>query len=144
MTNERHWRTLERMYSNAPCNEYYAPLLTVSDGRSEVVIEIKGKFFHSAGAIHGSVYFKALDDASFFAVNSLVKDVMVLTMDFNIYLMRPVSSGEIKAIGKVIQVSGDIFTAESRLFDTKGRKIARGRGRFTKSTIRLSRKIGYG
>jgi acyl-coenzyme A thioesterase PaaI-like protein len=34
---------------------------------------------HSIHAVHGSVYFKALDDAAFFAVNSLVEDVFVLT-----------------------------------------------------------------
>jgi len=68
---------------------------------------------------------------------------MVLTVNFNIYLMRPISSGKIKAIGNVVQATGDIFIAESHLFDTEGHKIARGRGRFTKSTIRLSSEIGY-
>jgi acyl-coenzyme A thioesterase PaaI-like protein len=46
------------------------------------------------------LYFKLLDDAAFFAVNSVVRDVFVLTVSFNIYLTRPVSAGELKASGR--------------------------------------------
>ena len=37
---------------------------------------------HAAGAVHGSYYFKVLDDACYFAANSLVSDVFVLTVSF--------------------------------------------------------------
>jgi acyl-coenzyme A thioesterase PaaI-like protein len=81
-TNEEHYRTLEKMYASAPCNGYYAPEIHVSHGNAEVVIPVQPKFFHAAGATHGSVYFKALDDAAFFAVSSLVTDVFALTVSF--------------------------------------------------------------
>lgn len=131
------------MYASAPCNEYYAPILTVSNGLAELVIAIREDFFHSAGSTHGSVYFKALDDAAFFAVNSLVEDALVLTVNFNVYLTRPVSHGKIKATGKVVHASGNVFIAESLLFDIEGREIARGSGSFVKSKIKLSSDIGY-
>ena len=131
------------MYASAPCNEYYAPILTVSNGLAELVIAIREDFFHSAGSTHGSVYFKALDDAAFFAVNSLVEDVLVLTVNFNVYLTRPVSHGKIKATGKVVHASGNVFIAESLLFDIEAREIARGSGSFVKSKIKLSSDIGY-
>jgi hypothetical protein len=35
---------------------------------------VRPDFFHAAHAVHGSVYFKALDDAAFFAVASLVQE----------------------------------------------------------------------
>ena len=143
MVNKEHCRKLERMYASAPCNEYYAPILTVSNGRAELVIAIREDFFHSAGSTHGSVYFKALDDAAFFAVNSLVEDVLVLTVNFNVYLTRPVSQGKIKATGKVVHASGNVFIAESLLFDIEGREIARGSGSFVRSKIKLSSDIGY-
>jgi acyl-coenzyme A thioesterase PaaI-like protein len=41
----------------------------------------------------GSVYFKMLDDAAFFAVNSIVEDVFVYTVSLNVQLLRPVASG---------------------------------------------------
>ena len=143
MNDERHFRALENMYASAPCNRYYSPKLAVSKGAAEVVIRVREKFFHSAGATHGSVYFKALDDAAFFACNSLVKDFLVLTVSFNVYLTRPISAGFMKSIGEVVNRSRNFMVAESKLFDSKGREIARGNGGFTKSNIRLSSGAGY-
>ena len=87
MSKQDHYRALERMYASAPCNAYYTPTIHITQGAAEIVIPIQEKFFHSAGAAHGSVYFKALDDAAFFAVNSLVTDVLVLTVSFTINIL---------------------------------------------------------
>jgi hypothetical protein len=54
--------------------------MKIRKGVAEVIIQVRPDFFHAAGAVRGSVYFKAMDDAAFFAVNSLVKDVFVLTV----------------------------------------------------------------
>ena len=131
-----HWRALERIYQAAACNEYYRPRLTVSRGRAEVVIPVSPKFFHAAGAVHGSVYFKALDDAAYFAVNSLLPHAFVLTVSFNIYLVRPVSKGDMIARGEVVHQSTNLFLAQSELTDGRGRLLARGSGSFTKSKQR--------
>ena len=74
-----HFERLERMYANAPINDYFAPDLTVEEGRAELRIQVRDDFHHAAGAMHGVVYFKALDDATYFAANSIVTDVFVLT-----------------------------------------------------------------
>jgi acyl-coenzyme A thioesterase PaaI-like protein len=72
------------------------------------------------------VYFKALDDAGFSAVNSLVEDVFVLTASFGIHLLRPVSSGDMKAIGKVVQASKNLFVAEATHTNSEGEELAPG------------------
>lgn len=144
MTGEEHFRKLERMYHGAPCNEYYAPIITVSEGESRLVIPVQRKFFHAAHATHGSVYFKALDDAAYFAVNSLVDDVIVLTASFHVHLIRPVSEGEMRAHGRVIHGTRQLFFAESELEDGEGRLLAKGTGSFARSRIPLSPEIGYG
>lgn len=108
-----------------------------------IKLTITDKYFHALGAIHGSVYFKLLDDAAFFAVNSIVKDVFVLTTSFNIHLIRPANQGKITAIGKVKSKSRNLFVAESTLFDEKGREIAFGTGNFVKSNVKLTEEIGY-
>jgi uncharacterized protein (TIGR00369 family) len=143
VTDEEHYRKLERMYVSGPVNAYYAPTLQVSEGSAEVVIQIRPDFFHAAGAVHGSVYFKAMDDAAFFAVNSMVKDVFVLTVAFNIYLIRPISEGEMKATGRVVHRSRRLFLADAKLVDANGREIGRGNGTFMRSTLPLSSKLGY-
>ncbi len=143
MTKEEHYRKLERMYASAPVNKYYAPTMRVSEGRADVTITVRPDFFHAAGAVHGLVYFKALDDAAFFAVNSLVDDAFVVTVSFNVYLTHPVSEGEMKATGRVVHRSRRFFVAESVLVDSNGREIARGSGTFMPSTIPLSPDVGY-
>lgn len=138
-----HFRRLERMYAGAPTNRYYEPVMRVSEGAAEIDIRVKRDFFHAAGAVHGSVYFKALDDAAFFAVSSLVTDVFVLTASFNLYLTRPVSDGVMHARGRVVHRSKSVFLAESELLDDQGRLIARGSGSFMRSTIALTPDMGY-
>jgi len=141
--NKTHFRKLEHMYLIGPCNEYYAPTIEVMKGEAEIVIAVDKKFFHAAGAVNGSVYFKALDDSSFFAVSSLVEDFFVLTASYNIYLLRPVRSGTMTARGKVVSATATLFVAESVLTDSDGREIARGSGLFVKSKIPLSSSLGY-
>jgi uncharacterized protein (TIGR00369 family) len=141
--NEAHYRKLERMYDTALINRFYAPVLRVSDGCAEVTIPIKPDFFHAAGAIHGSVYFKALDDAAFFAANSIVTDVFVLTVSFNVYLTRPVTSGELRATGTLVHRSRNLFIAESVILNVDGKQVARGSGTFMRSQEPLSPEIGY-
>ncbi|HVR38545.1 MAG TPA: PaaI family thioesterase [Thermoanaerobaculia bacterium] len=141
--SEEHFRKLERLYASAPINEYYRPVLNVSEGQAELTIAVDPKFFHAAHAVHGSVYFKALDDAAFFAVNSLVPDVFVLTVTYNLYLTRPISDGIMHAIGRVTHRSKQLFIADAELFDAQERQIARGSGSFMRSTIALTPEVGY-
>ncbi len=143
MPAEAHFRNLERMYAGAPTNVYYRPELRISEGQTDLVIPVRKDFFHSAGAVHGSVYFKALDDAAFFAVQSLVEDVFMLTVSFTVYLTRPVKGGEMRAHGRVVHTSPRLFVAESQVSDQRGRQIAHGSGTFMPSKIPLSPEVGY-
>lgn len=140
---EDHFRKLERMYDSAPINHYYRPTLTVAEGQAEVTIEVRPDFFHAAHAVHGSVYFKALDDAAFFAVNSLVSDVFVFTVTYNVYLTRPVSKGLLRCIGRVVHRSRQTFLADAELFDERSTQVGRGSGLFMRSSILLSPDVGY-
>ena len=143
MSNQKHYRKLERMYLSAPVNEYYAPEIHISEGQAEVAIPVRRDFFHAADAVHGAVYFKLLDDSSFFAANSLVENVFVLTVSYNVYFTHPVSVGMMKATGKVLQASRRLIIAESVVVDSEEREIARGSGTFMRSKIKLTEEIGY-
>ncbi|MFC1853702.1 PaaI family thioesterase [candidate division CSSED10-310 bacterium] len=138
-----HFRKLERMYAAAPINVLYAAKLTISEGLAELVIPVKNDFFHAAGAVHGSVYFKALDDAAYFAVNSLDTENFVLTVSFTVYFIKPITAGEMRASGKVVSRTSRLFFAEAHLTDAAGNEIGRGSGTFIRSGRSLSVDIGY-
>ena len=132
------------MYAAAPINEYFAPRLHIPEaGVAELRMTVRPDFHHAAHAAHGAVYFKVLDDATFFAANSIVEDVFVLTVSFNLYLTLPVSEGEIVGRGRVVSRSKRLYLAEGVLEDSRGREIARGSGAFMPSTVALSGDIGY-
>lgn len=140
---EEHFRKLERMYHGAPINRLYEPTIRIASGVAELEMPVKPELFHAAHALHGSVYFKALDDAAFFAVSSLVTDVFVLTASYNIYLTRPVSKGVLHASGRVVHRSRSLFLAEAELVDGDKRVVGRGSGSFMRSSIALTPQVGY-
>lgn len=143
MAREEHFRKLEQLYLAAPTNQYYKPRIRIEEGRAEIEITVDPRFFHAADAVHGSVYFKALDDAAFFAVNSIVEDVFVLTASFNLYLVRPVSEGEMKATGRLVHRTMRSFLAEAQLVGSRGQLLATGSGTFMPSSIALDEEVGY-
>ena len=140
-----HFEKLERMYLSANMNTqiYESTTVKIELEKAEVGLTIDEKYFHALGAIHGSVYFKLLDDAAFFAVNSIVEDVFVLTTSFNLNLVRPANQGIITAKGEVKFKSKDLFTATSVLYNEQGKEIAFGTGNFAKSKVTLTEEIGY-
>ena len=138
-----HFRKLERMYQIAPVNEFYKPVMVISEGEAEIKIKVEKKHFHAANAVHGSVYFKMLDDAAFFAANSFVDDVFVLTVSFNIHLVRPVDKGVIRAVGTVKYKSKNLFVAEAVLYNEEGKIISFGTGNFMRSKMALTGMVGY-
>ncbi len=140
---EDHFRKLENLYRIAPINAFYEPTLTISEGAAELSIDIQSKMHHAIGAVHGSVYFKALDDSAFFAANSLETEVFLLTVSFNIHLIRPVSKGRITAYGRLTEQTGRVFFAESKLEDDEGNVIGTGSGTFMRSKLALNPASGY-
>jgi uncharacterized protein (TIGR00369 family) len=133
-----HYRRLERMYLSAPFNEVFQPSLTIREGEAEVAFDAGPHLHHAGNAVHGASYFKALDDAAFFAVNSLVEDVFVLTVTFNIQMLRPVSDGRMVATGKVVNAGRTVWVADATLADDRNRLLARGSGTFMKSKVLLT------
>ena len=141
--SEDHYRRLEHMYLAAPFNEIYRPQLMISEGAAIVSFDAGPHLHHAGNAVHGSNYFKALDDAAFFAVNSLVEDVFVLTVTFSIQLLRPISEGRMIATGKVVNAGRTVWVADSTLVGEQGRLLGRGTGTFMRSKTALGDIASY-
>ena len=143
MPKDPHYLALERMYLSAPINAFYQPRIEIADAEATIEIDIEQKLFHAAGAVHGSVYFKILDDATFFAANSLEREVFVLTTSFTTYLTRPISSGTLRAVGRVVNRNKTQFISEGVAYDSDGREVGRGSGIFVRSKHALRDVPGY-
>ena len=143
MSQNEHFRHLESMYAAAPINEFYLPTMTVTEGEAVIEINASKKHQHSGGGVHGSVYFKMLDDAAFFAANSLEEEVFVLTTSFTTYITRPVADGKMRAVGKMVNKNKSQFIAEAIVYDEQDREIGRGNGIFVRSKLLLTDATGY-
>ena len=142
-TKDRHFAGLQNLYLAAPINEFYRPSIEVSDSEATIEIEVTEDLFHAAGAVHGSVYFKMLDDAAFFAANSLEREVFVLTTSFTTYLTRPISSGRLRSVGRVVNQNKSQFIAEAVAYDSQGHEVGRGTGVFVRGKVLLREARGY-
>ena len=116
-----HLRKLQAMYRAAPISGLFnAHKLEFSDeGSTEIVLDaVETTHCHSAGTLHGSGYFKLLDDAAFFAAQSKVDSGFAFTTSFTVYMMRPCSPGtKLIAKGRVTSASRSLVVAESTLED---------------------------
>ena len=131
------------MYLSAPFNLLFEPTIVVSLGAAEISIKLKSDYHHAANAVHGSVYFKMLDDAAYFAANSLEINYFMLTTSFTTYLTKPVSSGQMRAVGKVVNQNRSQTIAEAVVYNDKDEEIGRGNGIFVRSNNQLINVQGY-
>ena len=122
--SHEHFRALERLYKEAPINQLF-----------ESNLEITARGF-------ARITF-AVDDAAFYAANSLVSDRFLLTTAFNVLFTRPLKSSTVTAEGRWVSGKRRVFVADSRLIDQDGEEIARGTGTFMRSHIPLAPLPGY-
>ena len=136
MDDKQHYRFLENMYKQAPIVKTLFPAsqIQVSNGFARIEWPIEEKFHHGAASLHGSAYFRMLDDAAYFAASSRETAYFLVTASFEIQFLRPVSSGLLRAEGRIIeQHSGRHLSAEAVLFSQEGKIVAKGSGTFARS-----------
>jgi uncharacterized protein (TIGR00369 family) len=144
LASSTHFLALEALYASAPVNALFASRLQITEpGHSTIVFSVDKTMHHAAGAAHGTIYFKMLDDAAFYAANSLVSDRFLLTTAFNLHFTKPVRSGQVTAYGRWISGRRRVFVAEANLIDSTGEEIGRGTGTFMRSSIELAGLNGY-
>jgi uncharacterized protein (TIGR00369 family) len=141
---EAHFRRLEALYRSAPVNRQFNSEIQIpSPGQARIRFKVEASSFHAANAAHGTLYFKMLDDAAFYAANSLISDRFLLTTAFNLHFTRPMREGDAIAEGRWISGRRRVMIADAHIIGPDGEEAARGTGTFLKSHIPLSSLPGY-
>ncbi len=65
MADDGHYRKLENMMHSAPFMKLTGIKVVVTKGEAQITLPVREDFFHAAGAMHGALYFLALDNAAF-------------------------------------------------------------------------------
>lgn len=139
-----HLKALESLYRSAPVNGLFGSDIEIPEpGLARIRFDVTAETFHAAGAAHGTIYFKMMDDAAFYACNGMVSDRFLLTTAFNLVFTRPLAEGPVIAEGRWISGKRRVFVGEARLIAPNGEEAARGTGTFMRSHIALSSLAGY-
>jgi uncharacterized protein (TIGR00369 family) len=139
-----HFRALESLYRAAAINALFDSRIEIVEaGLARIRFAVTPAMNHAAGAAHGALYFKMMDDAAFYACNSQVSDRFLLTTAFNLVFTRPLKEGPVIAEGRWVSGRRRVFVGEARLLLPDGEEAARGTGTFMRSHIPLSSLDGY-
>ena len=130
-----HYKRAAKMYRYAPVNadDQYHSRVRLNRGVAEVKAPTKVQHCHAAYALHGSTYFKMLDDAAFFAACSMNKEYFTVTTSFTTYITRAVEPSKVpflRAVGKVTSATTSLIVAESVVMQDDGTEVGRGSGTF--------------
>lgn len=142
--NPDHFARLINLFATAPVQQIFAgSSMQLEEGVCRIQFPVTPSLFHGAGALHGSAYFKLLDDAAYFAAATASPTYFLLTAKFDIKLLRPVHEGLLTAVGNLESVTERVLTASARLLNESGQPVATGTGQFAFSTIRWENLDGY-
>jgi len=133
------------MYLGCPINRamYPSTLAEFTGEAAFISLEVDPDQFHAMGAAHGSIYFKLIDDAAYFAAQAHVEDSYLLTVSMNLNITRPVTGGRIECRGQVLHRGRRMLVAEAELLNGDGHLLATGRGTFMPSGKPLEPGFGY-
>lgn len=137
--NNEHYKKLENLYTKVNIGQFYdTTQMSVRHEQAEISLQITPKYHMGLGLTHGSVYFRLLDDACFYACMSLEEETHLLTSRFSIEFLKPVISGKVTAKGKITHKLKKGYQAEAALYNDKNELIAYGSGHFAKTKMLLA------
>ena len=128
-----HYRRAARMYRYAPINAAarHDSRVRVGAGTAVATAPVKEEFCHTAGGLHGSGYFKLLDDAAFFAAQSLNPTHFVVTTSSRRTSQRWLCRRRCQRLRPADDlVHQGLILAEAVLRTPDGTEVARGSGTF--------------
>src|ERR1700688_1620771 len=81
---------------------------------------------HGGGVVQGGVITQIADAAMGMSLGTLQEDgLWNTTIELKINFIRPVVSGRIRAVGRVIEMKQTLFFSEADVLDEQGRLVAR-------------------
>lgn len=95
-------------------------------GRVVLELEARPQHRHGGGVVQGGVITQIADAAMGMSLATLQEDgLWNTTIELKINFIRPVVSGHIRAVGRVVEMRQTLFFSEADVIDERGRLVAR-------------------
>src|SRR6266576_2537419 len=103
-----------------------ARITEAEPGRVVVELEAGPQHRHGGGVVQGGVITQIADAAMGMSLGTLQEDgLWNTTIELKINFIRPVSSGRIRAVGRVIEIKQTLMFSEADVLDEQGRLVAK-------------------
>jgi uncharacterized protein (TIGR00369 family) len=95
-------------------------------GRVVLELETGPQHRHGGGLVQGGIITQIADAAMGMSLGTLQEDGMWnTTVELKINFIRPVISGRIRAVGRVVEMKQTLFFGEADVLDEQGRLVAK-------------------
>lgn len=122
-------RRAQELLAAAPAGwmETLGARITESEpGRVVLELEAGSQHRHGGGVVQGGVITQIADAAMGMSLATLQEDgVWNTTIELKINFIRPVVSGRIRAVGRVVDMKQTLLFSEADVLDEQGRLVAR-------------------
>jgi acyl-CoA thioesterase len=96
----------------------------IASGTATLAVNVRKELTQNQGVVHGGAIASLIDTATAFAIISLLAPrEKVTTVDLAISYLRPVMSGRLRAVAKVVRAGRRLFVVSAEVFDKQGRLI---------------------
>jgi uncharacterized protein (TIGR00369 family) len=103
-----------------------ARIIEAEPGRVVLELDAGPQHRHGGGVVQGGVITQIADAAMGISLGTLQEDgLWNTTIELKINFIRPVISGRIRAVGRVVEMKQTLFFAEADVLDEQGRLVAR-------------------
>jgi uncharacterized protein (TIGR00369 family) len=117
-------------YINHPMHKPLNMSVALKEKSAKITMSVHSSVLNFVGILHGSIYFKLMDDACFFAVIATNQSSFVVTSNMTVNYIKPVSEGMIITHASVITKRGRLYLCESHITNLEGSILAHATGSF--------------
>ena len=95
-------------------------------GRVVLELETGPQHRHGGGLVQGGIITQIADAAMGMSLGTLQEDgLWNTTIELKINFIRPVTSGRLRAVGRVVEMKQTLFFSEADVLDEQGRIVAK-------------------
>lgn len=94
----------------------------VGSGTATLALDVRNELTQNNGIVHGGAIASLIDTATAFAIISLLAPrERVTTVDLTISYLRPLTSGRLRAVAKVVRAGRRLIVVSAEVFDLDGK-----------------------
>jgi acyl-CoA thioesterase len=94
----------------------------IGSGTATLGLEVRKALKQNHGVVHGGAIASLIDTATAFAILSLIEpDEKVTTVDLTISYLRPITTGRITAVAKVLRAGRRLLAVSAEVLDKDGK-----------------------